>query len=187
QVTLPPGALQALVPAPAQAPTGLVPLLHETGPATLAKVASFSAHPTAAAAALARHGFVDAYQAVYADIGSGRILVVLVIRFRTPAGATADLAANTSVPLPAGAHQVVVAPVGDTDIAVAQPLPRSSTGELVTLRMRVGDLTFLIAVGARQPVDPGAVDTIAQALAEQAVQSGLASPSAASPPAAGPS
>lgn len=178
-VTLPPGDLVNLVPRPEEVPTGLVPLLAQTGPADLARIAGFSSDKTKAAATLARHGFRAGYVVEYAEPSTGRVLTVVVTRFATVRGATEDLAADLVAPIAPGAKRLALGVVGAASGAVTQPRPSAPKGaELVTVRFRVDDTTWVVAVGSFGPVDAAAVQSIASALAARARVAASISPSA---------
>ena len=150
-VTLPADPLRSLVPAPDEVPAGLVPLVAGSGPRDAAAIAEFSADPAAARAALAEHGFTGAYVAQYAHPADGRVLSVVVARFRDAAGAEADLSGD----LAGSSGEVVqVETVGDQSQVRRQPMPGEGEGELVTLRFRAGATTWLLAYSARPTADP---------------------------------
>lgn len=170
-IVLPAGPLRELVPATADLPPGMVPLLAGSGSRDLAAVAGYSADPVAARRLLADHGFQAAYVAQYADPADGRVLSVVVSRFATVAGATADLTSD----LAGSTGQVVdAAPIGDQSQVRRQPLPAASTapgasappaGELVTVRFRRGATTWLLAYGAAPTADPALATALAATLA----------------------
>lgn len=154
-VELPAGELRPLVPAPAEAPADLVPVLPGSGPRDLAAVAAFSADPSAAAAALTAHRFRIGYAAQYASPRDGRSLSVVVTRFADAAGAAADLDGDLAAP---GGQVLDAAPLGGQVGQVSQlrrqPLPGSAATELLTLRFRVDATTWLVAWAAAAPADP---------------------------------
>ena len=164
-LTLPPGALSTLPVQPDEVPTGLVPILSQTGPADIAKIAGFSADPTAAEKALRDHGFTSAYVATYGDPETGRVISSVVARFATEAGATADLTGDLDAAEATGTP-FAVTDLGDQAGGVRGKLdPQAGTGELITLRWRVGTTTFLLAVGGPRDVDDDAVVTLARQVA----------------------
>lgn len=146
---LPAGALRDLVPSPLEVPPGLVPLLPASGPRDAAAVAAFSQDPAAAAAALAQHGFAEAYVAQYASPTDRRTLSVVVVRFATPEGARADLEADLAVP---AGSPVEAEPLADGSQVRRVPLPGGSD-ELVTVRLRAGAVTALLAWQEPAPAD----------------------------------
>jgi hypothetical protein len=162
-ITLPPDPLQPLVPTPEEVPSGMVPLLSGSGSRDAAAIAEFSADPAAAATALAAHGFSSAYVAQYAHPSDGRVLSVVVARFRDAAGAKADLEGDLAG---SSGELVETATVGEASQARRQPLP-GGAGELVTLRFRQGATTWLLAYGAPE-ADPQVAVELAQALVERA-------------------
>lgn len=147
---LPPGALRDLVPSPQEVPPGLVPLLQTSGPRDADAVAGFSEDPSAAAAALAAHGFIEAYVAQYASPSDRRTLSVVITRFATPEGAQADLEGDLAVPAgsPVPAEQL-----GDGSQVRRVPLP-GGADELVTVRLRTGAVTALLAWQEPVPAGP---------------------------------
>ncbi len=143
-VTLPADPLLALVPRPDDVPSGLLPVVSGSGPRDLRAVAAFSADPAPAAEALRAHGFTSAYVAQYAEPSGaqGRVLSVVVARFTTLEGAADDLAGDLAASGPGEP-----ADVGSGGSLRVQPLP-GGTGQLTTLRFRVGVRTWLLASGA---------------------------------------
>lgn len=168
-VVLPPDPLRPLVPAPEEVPAGMVPLLSGSGARDAKAIAEFSADPAAAAKALAAHGFTSAYVAQYADPADGRVLSVVVARFRDAAGAEADLQGDLAG---SSGELVTTDTVGQASQARRQPLPGSSPGsapgELVTLRFRQGATTWLLAYGARPTADPQVAVELGRALVARA-------------------
>ncbi|MCA1712683.1 MAG: hypothetical protein LC789_14035 [Actinobacteria bacterium] len=166
-IILPAGPLRELVPASKDLPPGMVPVLAGTGPRDLAAVAGYSADPAKAQGLLTEHGFTAAYVGQYADPATGRVLSVVVTRFATAAGATADvtgdLAASTGTLVPGET-------VGEQSEVRRQPLPQASPapsappGELVTVRFRSGATTWLVAYGAAPTADPEVALGVARVL-----------------------
>lgn len=163
-VTLPADPLRALVPEPDEVPAGLVPLVAGSGGRDAAAIAEFSADPAAARTALAQHGFTGAYVAQYAHPTDGRVLSVVVARFRDAAGAEADLTGDLSG---SSGEVVEVATIGDQSQVRRQPLPGEGGGELVTLRFRAGATTWLLAYGARPTADPQVAVELGRLLADR--------------------
>ncbi|MFN2626819.1 MAG: hypothetical protein ABR520_12140 [Mycobacteriales bacterium] len=162
--TLPAGVLAGLVLQPREVPLGLVPILRATGPAEIGRIAGFSKDISAATKALRAHGFAAAYVVQYADPDSGRVISNVAVRFATAAGAAADLtadlgaaaASSTPVPMPV---------VGDQSGAVRQAYTAAGPhGELVTLRFRVGAVTYLVALGGREAVSVDELRALGQTL-----------------------
>lgn len=153
-VTLPPDALVDLVPRPDEVPGGMVPVLAGSGPRDLATVAGYSGTgkaEAAAAAKLTQHGFARAYVAQYADPSSGQVLSVLVSRFATAAGATADFADDESG---AQGRPVPGAPtLGEASSATVQDLAGTAS-QLVIVRFRRGTSTWSLAYKAGPTADP---------------------------------
>lgn len=165
-VTLPADPLRALVPGPDEVPAGLVPLVAGSGRRDAAAIAEYSADPAAARTALAEHGFTGAYVAQYAHPTDGRVLSVVVARFRDAVGAEADLSGD----LAGSSGEVVQVPtVGDQSQVRRQPLPGEGGGELVTLRFRAGATTWLLAYGARPTADPQVAVELGRLLAERSI------------------
>ena len=165
-VTLPADPLRALVPEPDEVPAGLVPLVAGSGRRDAGAIAEFSADPAAARTALAAHGFTGAYVAQYAHPSDGRVLSVVVARFRDAAGAKADLTGD----LTGSSGEVVAVPtVGEQSEVRRQPLPGEGGGELVTLRFRSGATTWLLAYGARPTADPQVAVELGRLLASRTV------------------
>ena len=161
-ITLPADPLLSLVPALDEVPAGMVPLLTGSGRRDAAAIAGFSSDATAAAAALAAHGFASAYVAQYADPASAQVLSVVVVRFATEQGASADL--NGDVAGSSG-ELVEAATVGVASQLRRQGLPGG--GELLTLRFRVGATTWLLAYGNRPTADSALALRLGQLLADR--------------------
>ena len=170
-IQLPAGPLRELVPQTADLPPGMVPIVAGTGPRDVAAVAGYSADPVKARRLLAEHGFRNAYVAQYADPATGRVLSVVVTRFATAAGATADLTGDLAS---SGGTAVTAAKVGEQSDVRRQPLPQASAGasgapgELVTVRFRTGATTWLVAYGATPTADPEVALALARTLVTRA-------------------
>lgn len=163
-IVLPADPLRDLVPRSSDLPPGLVAILAGSGPRDAAAIAAYSADPTSAAALLTTHGFRSAYVAQYADPATDRVLSVVVSRFSTAAGATADLGADLTA---STGDQVTAATIGEQSQVRRQPLP-AGKGELVTVRFRKGATTWLVAYGAGPTADPAVAVELATALAARA-------------------
>jgi hypothetical protein len=153
-VTLPPGALSDLVPSPSEVPAGMVPVVLGSGPRDLDAVAAYSgtgAVKTRAADALRTHGFQQAYVAQYANQTTGQGLTIVISRFATADGATADFSddekatAGTAVP---------TEQLGDASSVTKQTIGGSVTSELVLVRFLRGTDTWVIAYQAAPTADP---------------------------------
>lgn len=166
--TLPPGQLSHLVVQPGEVATGLVPLLSQTGTADARRIASFSADPAGAQTSLTAHGFEQAYVVQYADPTTGRSVTNVVTRFATADGATADLTADLAAAGTAGST-FTVSDLGDQAGGIRGFYDtKAQTGELVTLRWRLGDTTWLLAIGAGGKVSESVVRSLADRLVERA-------------------
>ena len=170
EISLPAGPLRELVPASRDLPAGMVPILAGTGPRDVRVVSGYSADPAAAQKSLVAHGVQAAYVAQYADPATGRVLSVVVTRFATPAGATADLAGD----LAASAGTKVTAPVvGEQSEVRRQPVPQAAKAsappaELVTVRFRKAATTWLVAFSASPTADPEVALGVAKVLVARA-------------------
>jgi hypothetical protein len=163
-VTLPPGALSDLVPAPDEVPAGMVPVVLGSGPRSLDVVAGYSgtgAVAARAAAALRTHGFQAAYVAQYANQATGQVLSVVVSRFATAAGAKADFRSDErdthAAPLPE-------ATVGEESAVTTQQVPGTVPSTLVLVRFRRGTDTWVLAYQAAPQADPHVAVAMAKAL-----------------------
>jgi hypothetical protein len=163
-IQLPADPLRELVPHTADLPAGLVAILAGSGPRDAHAIAGYSADPKAAGTLLTQHGFRSAYVAQYADPATGRVLSVVVSRFSTAAGATADLDADLTA---STGEQVKADQVGEKSDVRRQPLP-GGAGQLITVRFRKGATTWLVAYGARPAADPDVAVALAKALADRA-------------------
>jgi hypothetical protein len=158
---LPADPLRDLVPRTGDLPSGLLAILSGSGPRDANTIAGYSADPKSAAVLLTQHGFRSAYVAQYADPATGRILSVVVSRFSTSAGATADLDADLKA---STGEQVKADTVGEKSDVRRQPLP-GGKGQLVTVRFRKGATTWLVAYGAAPTAAPAVAVELAKALA----------------------
>ena len=162
--TLPPGELNDRVLQPGEVSRSLVPISAQTGTQDITAIAAFSADPKAAKASLEAHGFQSAYVVQYADPATSAVVTNVVTKFATAAGATADLTADLAGSAKTGTTFEVLG-LGDQAGGVRGKFEKDAPeGSLVTLRWRVGDTTWLLAVGAKQRVDEAGVRGLADRL-----------------------
>ncbi|HEX8004246.1 MAG TPA: hypothetical protein VF519_16290 [Mycobacteriales bacterium] len=160
--TLPAGELRARVLQPDEVSRSLVPIQAQTGTRDLKAIAAFSADPTAAEKSLQQHGFQSAYVVQYADPNAAAVVTNVVTKFATVEGATADLTADLAA---TGTGAFAVTGLGDQAGGVRGKLDANAAeGTLITLRWRVGDTTWLLAVGSRTKVDEASVRRLADTL-----------------------
>jgi len=127
-------------------------------------IAAYSANPKAAKKALEKHGFQSAYVVQYADPASSAVVTNVVTKFATVEGATADLTGDLAQSATTGTAYDVTG-LGDQAGGIRGKFSADAAeGTLVTLRWRVGDTTWLLAVGAAKPVDEGGVRRLADEL-----------------------
>jgi hypothetical protein len=162
-IQLPDDPLRDLLPRTADLPPGMVAILAGSGPRDGHTIAGYSADPKSAGTLLTQHGFRSAYVAQYADPATGRVLSVVVSRFSTAAGATADLDADLKA---STGEQVKAGQVGEKSDVRRQPLP-GGKGQLVTVRFRKGATTWLVAYGATPTADPTVATELATTLADR--------------------
>jgi hypothetical protein len=144
-------------------PSASLPTL-PTGARDITSIAAFSADPKAAKKALEKHGFQSAYVVQYADPASSAVVTNVVTKFATVEGATADLTGDLAQSARTGTPYDVTG-LGDQAGGVRGKFSaKSADGTLVVLRWRVGDTTWLLAVGAPKPVDESGVRHLADAL-----------------------
>lgn len=175
--TLPAGVLLEYVPQPSEVPAGLQPVLAQSGPADVSKLASFSGNAATAQAALTAHGFQIGYVVEYANPTSGQLISVVVSRFATALGATQDLSSDLSAKQASTVKPITVPQIGDQSGADTQPLPGGASGsQLITIRFRLDDMTWLLAVGSTGKVDISSVTQIALFLVQRAHAIATASP-----------
>jgi hypothetical protein len=159
---LPEGGLRSLVPAPDEVPPGLLLLPATSGPRDAEAVAAFSADPAEAAAALGANGFTDAYVAQYASPQDSRALSVVVVRFASADGARADYEGDVA----SGAGEPVdAAPVGDASEVRRVELSPEAPDVLITVRLRSGATTWLLAWRAPRPGEAETPLALARSLA----------------------
>ena len=162
--TLPPGELSDRVLQPGEVSRSLVPIVAQTGARDIRSIAAFSADPKAAEKSLQEHGFQSAYVVQYADPGTSAVVTNVVTKFASAAGAIADLTADLASSRKTGTAFDVTG-LGDQAGGVRGTFEKGAApGTLVTLRWRVGDTTWLLAVGAKQPVDEAGVRGLADRL-----------------------
>jgi hypothetical protein len=162
--TLPPGELNDRVLAPGDVARGMVPIAAQTGARDVTSIAAFSSDPKSARKSLESHGFQAAYVVQYADPATSAVITNVVTKFATAAGATADLTGDLAASRKTGTAYDVTG-LGDQAGGVRGRFePAAAVGTLVTLRWRVGDTTWLLAVGAKQPVDEAGVRGLADRL-----------------------
>ncbi|HEU0132399.1 MAG TPA: hypothetical protein VFQ85_15555 [Mycobacteriales bacterium] len=162
--TLPAGELRDRVLQPGEVTSTLVPIAAQTGTRDLNSIAAFSADPAGARTTLQQHGFQSAYVVQYADPKTAAVVTNVVTKFATVAGATADLTGDLAAAGKTGAAFAVTG-LGDQAGGVRGKFQADTAdGSLVTLRWRVGDTTWLLAVGARNPVDADGVRRLADKL-----------------------
>lgn len=168
-LTLPPDALVALVPTPAEIPAGMVPILAGSGPRTLDVVAGYSGTGPAKAAAteaLTAHGFTRAYVAQYAQPNTGAVLSVVVSEFATAVGATADYGDDQRG---ATGATVPTATLGEASTVRLQDLKGTPASQLVLIRFRRGTTTWSLAYKAAPTAQPQvAIDLVKKLLARSA-------------------
>lgn len=163
-IALPADPLRDLVPTTADLPPGMVAILAGSGPRDAHAIAGYSADPKSAGTLLTQHGFRSAYVGQYADPATGRVLSVVVSRFSTSSGATADLAADLAA---STGEEIKADQVGEKSDVRRQPLP-GGKGQLVTVRFRKGATTWLVAYGAGPTADPDVAVQLAKTLAGRA-------------------
>jgi len=162
--TLPPGELRPRVLQPADVSRSLVPIDAQTGTRDLKAIAAFSADPVTAEKSLQQHSFQSAYVVQYADPGHAAVVTNVVTKFATAEGATADLTGDIAASARTGTAFEVTG-LGDQAGGVRGRLePSLPEGTLITLRWRVGDTTWLLAVGSKKPVDEASVRRLADTL-----------------------
>ncbi|HEV2890223.1 MAG TPA: hypothetical protein VGX28_07575 [Frankiaceae bacterium] len=162
--TLPAGELSPRVLQPGDVSRNLVPIAAQTGTRDLKAIAAFSADPPKAEKSLQEHGFQSAYVVQYADPQNAAVVTNVVTKFATAAGATADLAADLTASGATG-ETFSVTGLGEQAGGVRGRLePSLPVGTLITLRWRVGDTTWLLAVGSKKQVDEGSVRRLADKL-----------------------
>ena len=163
--TLPPGELKDKVLQPSEVGRNLTPISMQTGARDVAGIASFSADPKAAQKQLEKDGFQSAYVVQYADPATNAVVVNVVTKFATEAGATADLTADLKGSETGGGAVFPVSALGDQAGGVrGKRDDKSVEGSLVTLRWRKGDTTWLLAVSASTLVAQDGVRKLADQL-----------------------
>jgi len=163
-VSLPAGALSRFVPAPDEVPAGMVPVILGSGPRTLDQVAGYSGTgdtKTQAAEALRAHGFQDAYVAQYANQSTGQVLSVVVSRFATAEGATADFSDDQKG---TAGTPIATETLGDTSSVTRQAIAGSVPSELVLVRFQRGTDTWVLAYQAAPKADPAVAVELAKRL-----------------------
>ncbi|HUR52380.1 MAG TPA: hypothetical protein VMZ11_09665 [Mycobacteriales bacterium] len=163
-VSLPAGDLQELVPAPTEVPAGMVPVVLGSGPRSLDEVAGYSgtgAVKAQAVTSLRAHGFTSAYVAQYANQATGQALSVVVSRFASTTGATADFSDDQKG---TSGTPVTTDPIGEASSVTTQDVPGSVTSQLTLVRFLRGTDTWVIAYQAAPKADPAVPVALAKAL-----------------------
>lgn len=162
--TLPPGELREKVLQPGEVSRNLVPIAAQTGTRDAKAIAAFSADPKAAEKALEKNGFQSAYVVEYADPQTNAVIINVVTKFATAAGAQADLTADLAAARKTGAVFSVDG-LGEQAGGIRSKRDKTSPeGSLVTLRWRQGDTTWLLAVSASTVVAQDGVRKLADQL-----------------------
>ncbi len=165
---LPPGELSGLVLQPRDLPIALVPLLAQTGPRDIRQIAAYAADAAAEEQKLRTHNFSSAYAVQYGDPATGRLVVNVVIRFATASDAAADFAADLDAAKKIGTT-LAVSGLGDEAIATSGKLDASANPDtLYTLRFRLDNTTWLLAVGTHNQVDQAEARQLAELLLTRA-------------------
>jgi hypothetical protein len=160
--SLPPGALVELVPSAAELPPGFAPVEGGAGVLDAAAAAALSDDPDAAALELQRNGFRDGYTEQFENSSTGAFVSVVVLRYAAADGAHADFA--RAVRESAGAERLALAPLGDEFLALREKVPEGDVQQLVSVRVRVGDIIWLVETGGQGEVDPAVPRGIAERL-----------------------
>lgn len=162
--TLPPGELREKVLQPGEVSRNLVPIAAQTGTRDAKAIAAFSSDPKAAEKALEKNGFQAAYVVQYADPATNAVVVNVVTKFATAAGAATDLTADLAAARKTGAVFTVEG-LGEQAGGIRTKRDKDSPeGSLVTLRWRQGDTTWLLAVSASTIVTQDGVRKLADQL-----------------------
>ena len=162
--TLPPGELREKVLQPNEVTGNLVPIAAQTGTRDVKAVAAFYADPKAAERQLQKNGFQSSYVVQYADPATNAVITNVVTKFATAGGAEADLTADLRSSARTGAVFTVEG-LGDQAGGVRGKRDKGSPeGSLVSLRWRLGDTTWLLAVSASTLVDQSGVRKLADQL-----------------------
>lgn len=162
---LPAGALVELVPTVAELPEGFTLVDGGSGPLDAAAVSERSVDPAATAGDLERDGFLDGYVAEYVNDATGAIVTVVVLRYSADSGAIADMARAAQAGADAERHPIT--PVGDESFAVLDQVAEGDVQELVALRMRVGEIVWLVETGGAGDATSGLAEDLAARLARR--------------------
>ena len=162
--TLPPGELADKVLQPAEVPRNLIAFAQNTGTQDAKTIAAFSSDPKKAEKALVRNGFQSAYVVQYGDPATSAVVVNVVAKFATAAGAETDLTADLKAAERTGAVFPVTGLGEQAGGIRSKRDDKSVEGSLVTLRWRQGDTTWLLAVSASTVVAQDGVRKLADQL-----------------------
>jgi hypothetical protein len=161
------GQLQPLVPAAEDVPDGMELLAEESGPIGVDEISSFSSDPEGKEHELEEHPPQAAYAVQYVDSATGALLSVYVARYASPDDARAIYASEVAES-EKEATKFAVAEVGDEAAGFRQPVPAGDVAELVTLRVRLGDLTWTVQTGGPDQADAGLARQIAETMVGRA-------------------
>lgn len=159
--------LQPLVPSAEDVPDGMELLPEESGPIGVDELSSYSSDPERKEHELQEHQLQAAYAVQYVDSETGALLSVYVARFASQDGARAIYASEVSESQ-LEATKFAVADLADEAAGFRQPVPAGDIAELVTLRVRLGDLTWTVQTGGPDQADADLARQIAETVVGRA-------------------
>jgi len=159
--------LQPLVPGAEDVPEGMELLAEDSGPVGVDEISSYSSDPERKDHELEEHNLLAAYAVQYVDASTGALLSVYVTRFATSDDAQAIYTSEVNESDDEGTR-FAVTDLGDEAVGFRQPVPAGDISELVTLRVRLGDLTWTVQTGGPDRADAKLARQIAETVVGRA-------------------
>lgn len=159
--------LQPFVPGADDVPDGMELSADDSGPAGVDEISSYSSDPESKEHELEEHQLQAGYAVQYVDPSTGALLSVYVARFASADDARAIYAAEVAESEREG-KRFAVTDLGDEAAGYRQPVREGDIAELVTLRVRLGDLTWTVRTGGPDRADEPLARRIAQTVVGRA-------------------
>jgi hypothetical protein len=165
--TLRPDELVELVPGADDVPAGMQLYGPASGPAGVDEIASHSDDPERMEHEIKDHHLEAGYQAQYVDPTTGALVSVYVSRWASAADARAIHALEVAE-TDAVADRFEVTGLGDEAAGFRQSVPEGDISHLVTLRVRLGTITWTVQAGGTDRADEAFARQLAETLVGRA-------------------
>jgi hypothetical protein len=159
--------LQPFVPAADDVPAGMELQTDESGPAGVGEISSFSTDPEGKEHLLEEHHLEAGYAVQYLDASSGAVLSAYVVRFASVEDAQA-IYADDVAESEREAERFTVTKLGDEAAAFRHRVSEGDIAELVTVRVRLGDLVWAVRTGSPDRADAELARQVAQTIVGRA-------------------